>query len=131
MCVLKEHVFGVCEHTYKSERTIHCDQYRWWGCYGEEVVRIPMTDSPYCRQCINSGEDQIHKHYILQEQQVRKRAEKENWSTEALYRERRGLTHAQKDEIQGLRDMAGGGTTPAETKESTNIEAQARPGAVM
>ena len=79
-----------------------------------------MADRPHCRQCMNLGEDQIHKHFVVQEQQLRKRAEKEKWSAEALDRKRRELARAQKNEIRVLRDMTTDAIVSAEAREFTD-----------
>ena len=126
MCLINQHIFGECRHTYKIEVIIRCHQYRWWGCYGEEEqADIPIPDRPYCRHCLNAGEDRIRREYGVREQEILQDVDTENWSTEALNSARRELNRAQKDKIRDLRSVGSDERPSAKTERSADIEAQA------
>ena len=85
---------------------------------------MPMDDRPYCRRCINTGEDQIHKEYVARDHQILRDAETENWSVEAMDSARRNLLRGLKKEIRNLRNMNGRGITSVEAEGSANLSAQ-------
>lgn len=82
---------------------------------------MPIDDRPYCRRCINTGEDQIHKEYVARDHKLLRDAEAENWSMRATDSARRKLIRGEKREIQNLRNTNSGETTSTKAERSANL----------